>query len=274
MAFATKGVALITGAASGLGEEIGFAFAEAGASGIVFADLNENGAASNAEKSKKYAINSQYKALSIKVDVTDLVSVQKMVDFAVETFGRIDYSINCAGISPPFVPTSDIDIEAFDRTLNVNLKGVMLCVRAVTKAMLGQEPQLYTGRHGERTLGRGSIVNLGSITSHMAGPSMMAYTASKHAVLGLTKVAALDNVLHHIRVNAVCPWWTHTPMLHRSVEELPEIEKVAASTPVGRAAFPEEVANVVVFLCSPSASYINGTGLAVDAGTTLMLRIG
>ncbi|EPE37166.1 NAD(P)-binding Rossmann-fold containing protein [Glarea lozoyensis ATCC 20868] len=272
----TSGVALITGAAAGIGEETGYAFAQAGALGVVFADIHCKLAAENAEKSKAYATNTQYRALSIKVDTTDPISVQEMVDFTVREFGRLDYNVNSAGLgASSLAPTADVDINNFDAILNVNTRGVMLCVRAVSKFMISQEPRTHTGRHGkQRSLGRGCIVNLGSVASFSAGRGMMAYVASKHAVMGITKVAAFDNAKHEIRVNAVCPTWVETPMLDRGLKRWPALgESIKTKTPLGRAADPEEVANVVVYLCSPSSSYINGTGIMIDSGMSVTAHL-
>lgn len=269
-----KGVALITGAAAGIGEETGFAFAEAGALGVVFADVNEEGAAANAVKSKEYATNPKYRAVSIKVDVTKLASVQAMVDFAVKEFGRIDYSVNSAGVTSESASSVlDLDMENFDRILAVNSRGVMMCVGAVTKAMMSQEPLTHKGRHGERSLGRGCIINLASSASYVSGPQMLAYTTSKHAVMGITKSAALDNAKYHIRVNAVCPFFVDTPMLQQALKRVPPLAKrIEIVSPLGRAALPEEVADIIVFLCSPSASFVNGNGMMVDAGAFLTTR--
>jgi len=269
-----SGVALVTGAASGIGQETAYAFAEAGAVAVVFADINEQGAQESAEKSKKFAIHAEYRALAIKVDITDEDSVQAMVDLAVKEFRRIDYSVNSAGLGNlSYSPASDIKLDIFDKTIETNIKGTMLCIRAVSKAMATQESLTYESRHGQRSLGRGSIVNLGSLSSLVGAAGMMAYTASKHAVLGMTKVAALDNMKHHIRVNAVCPGWVDTPMFQASLKRIPQLSQMVQSmSPLGRAAAPEETANVIVFLCSPSASYINGTEIVVDAGMTLSVN--
>ncbi|EMR82297.1 putative short-chain dehydrogenase reductase family protein [Botrytis cinerea BcDW1] len=279
---AVNGIALVTGGAAGIGEETGFVFAEAGASGVIFADLSIEGAKASAEKSREFATNPQYRTLALEVNTTEPESVQAMVDFTIKKFGQIDYFVNSAGVgATSLAPTSDIDIDNFDKTFAVDARGTMLCLRAVTKAMVAQEPRKIKGRHGdERLLGRGCIVNLGSGLSYGVGPGMMAYVASKHAVMGITKVAALDNAKHGIRVNALCPCWyekdtedvvptniVKTPMLERSLSRWADLKKVIQTvSPAKRAATPEEVANVAVFLCSPSASYINGTGLLIDAG--------
>jgi NAD(P)-dependent dehydrogenase (short-subunit alcohol dehydrogenase family) len=192
---------------------------------------------------------------------------------------------------------------------NINAKGTMHCVRAVSKAMSAQEPLSYEGRHGSRSLGRGSIINLGSAASYMASEGMLSYTTSKHAVIGITKSAgkwglktvpksinghtssmiallvaleyanwqqtAVDNLKHQIRVNAICPSWVDTPMMDRKLKEIPKLELVVKKmSPLGRMATVEEVADVIVFMCSPSASYVNGTGLLIDAGLSLTAHTG
>ncbi|KAK3172342.1 hypothetical protein OEA41_005663 [Lepraria neglecta] len=269
-----NGFALITGAASGIGQETGFSFAEAGASGVLFADINKQGAQESAEMSKKFAKNPEYRAIAVKVDVTDPESVQSMVDTAIKEFGRIDHSVNSAGVSSSSdAPVSDLSLEDYARITDTNIKGTMLCVRAVSKAMSTQEPLTYEGRRGSRSLGRGSIVNMGSASSYVGTPGTMSYTTSKHAIIGLTKTAAQDNKKHHIRVNAICPSWVDTPMMERILQRKPQLEQVIEKvSPLERMAEPEEVADVIVFLCSPSASYVNGTGLLVDAGLTLSVH--
>ncbi|KAM0134540.1 hypothetical protein ACHAP3_005434 [Botrytis cinerea] len=277
MSFAkVTGVALVTGAAAGIGRETGYAFAEAGALVVAFADINFEGAKMSAEKSNGFAKNSSYQSFAIQVDVADVDSVQSMVDRMVEKFGRIDYLVHSAGLGATSLkPTSDLDIANFDETLSVNTRGTMLITRAVTKAMSTQEPLTTKGRHGdERSLGRGSIVHIASAFSYIAAPGMMAYVASKHAMMGMVKVAAVDNAKHQIRINALCPSWVQTSMLERSLERWKGLEAIIQkASPAGRAATAEELANVAVFMCSPSASYVNGSGLIVDAGMTVTAHI-
>ncbi|KAI5917479.1 hypothetical protein F4810DRAFT_696274 [Camillea tinctor] len=270
------GIALVTGAASGIGKETAFAFAEAGVTGVVFADANEQGAQDAAEKSILCAKNPNYRPIALKVDIASEDSVQAMVNTTVKEFGRIDYSVNSAGIgniSPALAP--NIDVDVFCKTMEINIKGTMLCVRAVTKVMSSQEPVTYTSsRHGERSIGRGSIVNLASINSFIAPPGMAPYVASKHAVMGITKSAAMDCMKHHIRVNAVCPAFTDTNMMQASFQRVPGLETIVnTATPLRRPAVTEEVADYIIFLCSPSASYINGTGLVIDSGITLTAHL-
>ncbi|KAL1846317.1 hypothetical protein Daus18300_014300 [Diaporthe australafricana] len=213
------GFALVTGAAAGIGKETAFAFAEAGVKGVAFADLNEQAAQEAATESKKYATNAEYQSLVVKVDVADEAAVQEMVDRVVKEFGRIDYAVNSAGVSifVRFLPvwsdlaisvhridfsqlgnisgaiTSHLKLDVFTKSVDVNIKGAVYFVRAVTAAMATQEELTHTSssRHGSttRSLGRGSVVLLGSISSYITGPGMLNYTASKHAIIGITKSA-------------------------------------------------------------------------------------
>lgn len=277
MNISTPGIALITGAASGIGRDTAYAFAEAGAAGIVFADRNRAGAEETANKAKEFANNPAYRGYVVVVDVTDEASVQNMVDTAVKEFGRIDYSINSAGLGhETSLPISELSIGEFDRTHDVNSRGLMLCMRAVSKVMSSQEPLKVKGRRaGERSLGRGSIVNMGSANSYVGFGGALPYAASKHAVMGMTKTAALDLVPNHIRVNAICPSWIHTPMMQPDFDRIPGFQNwISQVVPVGRMAELEEVSDYIVFLCSPSGSYINGTGLMIDAGLTLTIHTG
>ncbi|KAL6721050.1 hypothetical protein ACLMJK_000150 [Lecanora helva] len=271
-----QGVALITGAASGIGKETAFGFAEVGAAGVVFADIDGAGAAIAQGKSKTFATNPDYRSLAVHVDVTDPGSVQAMVDTTTRELGRIDYSVNSAGVGTDSVtPVSHASIEEFDKIININMRGTMLCTRAVSEAMSKQIPLSYEGRNGKKDLGRGSIVNLGSANSYIAVAGKMPYTAAKHAVIGITKSAALDNKAHHIRVNAVCPGWVSTTMMERDVQKTPQLPQIIqAIGPLGRMAEPEGIGDVIVFLCSPAASYVNGTGLIVDSGLTLQVHHG
>lgn len=187
-------------------------------------------------------------------------------------------------------PTADASVEEFDKLAEINTRGTMLCVRAVSKAMAVQEPLMYRGRHGQRSLGRGSIINITSVMSFIGARGKLPYAASKHAVMGITKTAgksrmlslgmiflirdaALDNTAHHIRVNAICPSWVDTAMMAADFDKQPELKGIIqAVSPVGRMAVPEEVGDVIVFLSSASASYINGQGLIVDAGLSLTMN--
>ncbi|KAI0191939.1 NAD(P)-binding protein [Astrocystis sublimbata] len=271
-----SGIALITGAASGIGRETAFAFAEAAVDGVAFADINEHGAQESAKESRRYATNPNYRCISIHVDICNEESVQKMVDTTIKEFGRIDYSVNSAGIgNTSGAVMLNLKADFFSKIMDINVRGTMLCNREVARAMSKQEPLTYvSSRHGSRTLGRGSIVNLASVNSFIAVPGMMPYTTSKHAVVGVTKSAALDCAQFHVRVNSVCPSWTDTAMMQASLVRVPSLgQLIKTASPLGRAANPEEVADCILFLCSPSASYVNGASLLIDAGLSLTAHV-
>ncbi|KAI9660438.1 MAG: hypothetical protein M1821_009788 [Bathelium mastoideum] len=268
------GIALVTGAASGIGKETGFAFAEAGCRGVVFADVDEEAATFAAEESKQYARHPSYRSVAVRVDVTDEKSIDDMVGTTVKEFGRIDYSVNSAGVSNAGgANILEQDIEPFERVLKINATGTTLCVRAVSRVMAKQEPLTYKGRHSERSIGRGAIVNVGSVNSVVATSRLLNYVTSKFAVMGITKTAALDNIANQIRVNAVLPGWCDTPMLEGPLNRNSKLsEWIHSVVPGGRIATPEEIADYIVFVCSPGASYINGTGMLIDNGLTLTVN--
>ncbi|GAM38306.1 hypothetical protein TCE0_033r08925 [Talaromyces pinophilus] len=268
------GIALVTGAAAGIGKETVLAFAEADVEGIVLADLND--ASAVIEESKKFAKNENFRAIAVQLDVSDENAVRAMVDTAVNEFGRIDYCVHCAGMGNISGATTEhLKIDVFDKTVAVNIRGTMLVVSTVSKAMAAQEPRTCQNPSARnptatRDLGRGSIVTIASVNAFVPAPGMMPYTSSKHAVIGITKTAALDNIKNHIRVNAVCPSWTDTPMMQASLQRVPQLGHIIQKlSPLGRAASPDEVADYIMFLCSPSATYINGSCLMIDAGLTL-----
>ncbi|KOC08000.1 oxidoreductase, short-chain dehydrogenase/reductase family [Aspergillus flavus AF70] len=271
------GIALVTGAASGIGKETVFALAQAGVEGVILADLNLSGAELVAQEStkKKWAANSHFRATAVQADVSDEAAVNNMVDIAVKESGRIDYCVHAAGIgSISGATTEHLKIDVYDQIMAVNARGTMLVLRAVSAAMAKQEPRMHqSARHGtSRSLGRGSIVVVSSVNGTMVAPGMLSYTASKHAVAGIAKTAAIDNIKNHIRVNVVAPFYTETPMFEASLKRVPELgAAIKAITPLKRAAAPEEVADPIVFLCSPAASYTNGATLIIDSGITLTI---
>ncbi|KAL9123284.1 MAG: hypothetical protein Q9187_000156 [Circinaria calcarea] len=274
MSLIINGIALVTGAGSGIGRDCALAYAAEGAQGVVFADLNLESAQAAASSSIAFATNPQYSALALRVDVADLKSVEEMVAKAVATFGRIDYSVNSAGVGvrePREV--AEASIEEFDLFWRVNVRGVLHCVQAVSKVMKQQSPITIAGRNGPRDVGRGVIINLGSCNSYVATHHIVQYTTSKHAVLGLTRNAALDNAVHGIRVNAICPSWVETPMIEAAVAGNPELGRVMERVvPLGRIAKTEEISDIIMFLSSPRASYVTGVGWLVDGGATLQMQ--
>jgi NAD(P)-dependent dehydrogenase (short-subunit alcohol dehydrogenase family) len=192
-------------------------------------------------------------AIFIKCDVSKSSDVDNMINQTIKTFGRLDFAVNNAGIEGASNPTHECTEENWDRTINVNLKGTWLCMRHEISVMLKQ--------------GKGSIVNTASIAGLIGFPGLPAYVASKHAVIGLTKTAALENAKLGIRINAVCPGVIKTAMIDRVTGKDKTVEKAYEDMePVGRMGSPAEVAEAIVWLCSDAASFITGHAMAVDGG--------
>jgi len=239
-------VAFVTGAASGIGRAAALAFAREGAS-IVAADVATEG---NRE-TVRMAEGLGTQALAVQCDVTSAEEIQRALNKAVEAFGRLDMACNNAGIEVKEGATADARIEDWDRIINVNLRGVFLCLKYEIPLML--------------KAGGGSIVNMSSIAGLVGLKGVPAYTASKHGILGLTKAAALDYAQLKIRVNAVCPGLINTPLSQHLLTP-DELAQIAASQPMARMAKPEEVAAAVLWLCSEAASFVTGHALNVDGG--------
>ncbi|KAJ4423342.1 hypothetical protein N0V82_001945 [Gnomoniopsis sp. IMI 355080] len=269
------GVALVVGSGSGIGKEAAFSLAEAGAKVVVFADMNMETAKASSEESKKYASNKAYQTTTFEMNVQDDKSVQATVDFVVKEFGRLDYAVNAAGVdNGVHAPLVETDMENYDRIMNINARGNLICVKAQIAAMLKQEPKTWNSRNGIRDIGRGSIVNIASANSYVGLPGKGSYTISKHAFMAITKMASMDHCPEGIRVNAVCPTWVRTPLLDQELKKNPEVQgMISAVVPIKRAAECEEVSDTIAYLCSPAASYINGTGLLIDAGVTTTVRL-
>lgn len=253
-AFAGR-VALVTGGASGIGLATAQAFAASGAS-VVVADLPGSAGADVARDLTR----SGARAIFVPVDVADPQSAMDMVKATTDAFGRLDCAVNSAGISGggggngPRRPTADFDLDIWRRVLSINLDGVFHSLRAELPAMLAS--------------GGGAIVNLASILGLVGFPNASAYTASKHGVVGLTKVAAIEYATRNIRVNAIGPGFIETPMTAplRATEE--GRDAIVAQHPVGRLGQPEEIASLALFLCSDAASFITGACYADDGGYT------
>jgi NAD(P)-dependent dehydrogenase (short-subunit alcohol dehydrogenase family) len=241
-------VAIVTGGGSGIGRATSLAFAAEGAR-VVVADVVVGGG----EETTGMIRDSHGEAVFIKADVSVAEEVKAMVDKTVEVFGRLDCAANNAGITPPPISTSRCTEESWDKVMAINLKGVFLCMKHEMPRMLKS--------------GGGSIVNTASIIGLVGDGGHPAYAASKHGVIGLTKTAAIQYAKAGIRVNAVCPGVIRTPMSEKAFAENPELRAISIGmAPMDRAAEAEEVARVIVWLCTNEASFVTGHALPVDGG--------
>jgi len=245
-------VAIVTGAAMGMGEATARLFAQAGAK-VAVADLDM-------EKGTEVvrAIEAEGGTAFFQLtDVAKASDVESMVAAAVEKFGKLDVAVNNAAITPDTRPIDQMDEAEFDKVIAVDLKGVALCLKYEIAQMLRQG-------------GEGSIINIASTSSFRPQPNNSAYVAAKHGVIGLTKVAAMENSARGIRVNNVAPGAIDTPMFRGSLEAsgLTEAKAVKYISPMGRIGKPIEIAQASLWLASDLSSYVNGATLTVDAGFT------
>jgi glucose 1-dehydrogenase len=245
-------VAIVTGAAMGMGEATARVFAAAGAH-VLVSDINEELGQATVERIERDGGTASF----CRTDVSRAADAETMVRTAVERYGRLDCAVNNAAITPDTHPIAELDEGEFDRVLAVDLKGVALCL----KYEVGQMLQQGDG---------GAIVNIGSVSSFRPQPNNAAYTAAKHGVIGLTKVASLENAPLGIRVNTVAPGAIDTPMIRGALETvgLTEAEFAPTISLLGRFGQPEEVAQASLWLCSNQSSYVTGAVLSVDAGYT------
>ena len=249
-------VVLITGASSGIGRATGEAFAARGAKVVLAARREHELATLTSEIESRGG-----KASFVVTDVAIAKDVERMVAHAIETFGRLDYAVNNAGIEGQLSGIMDLPEEEWDRVFDINLKGNFLCMKYEARAMLA-------GGHG------GAIVNVGSVNSFLGFPTASAYVASKHGQIGLTTSVSAELAPQGIRVNLVCPGIIDTPMHHRlrglvgnEIFDKVLLQRVHTR----RAGRPDEIAQTIVFLCSDEASYISGTTLTPDGGFTLTI---
>ncbi|KAK0245092.1 oxidoreductase [Armillaria nabsnona] len=260
------GIALITGSASGIGQAVTIAYAKAGVEGILACDINFDGLDATIEECKKVASHPNFRVLPLKVDVRIDRDVINMVETAVKEFGRLDYAANVAGIVVTPVATVDQTIEDWDNIHAINVRGVFLCMREEIKAMLKNELRPLIP---DRAPTRGSIVNMGSLASVTPVSGMTAYTASKHAVVGMTKAAAVSHSGDGIRINTVNPGYTLTPQARAFVTDFTPYEN---GTLLKRMGSPEEMADATLFLSSPLSSYMTGSSIYSDGGAMILLK--
>ena len=240
-------VALVTGGGSGIGEACALTFAQRGAR-VVVADIDEDGgqrvvAAIEADGGQ---------ARFVRADIGQAEQVEAMVEQTVDAFDRLDYACNNAGIAGPSAATADYPLDGWERVLRINLTGVFLSMRYQIPAMLANDG--------------GAIVNMASILGQVGFGQAPAYVAAKHGLLGLTKVTAMEYAQQGIRVNAVCPAFIHTPLISDLEQDEDTRRMLVGLHPMGRLGEPQEVADLVVWLCSDQASFVTGSAHLVDGG--------
>lgn len=235
-----------------MGEAVAVLAAERGAK-VVVADVNEAAAKKTAKKIKAAG----GEASAVKCDVSSASEVEAAIRFTVDTYGKLDAAFNNAGIQPRPFKVADLAEDEFDRVTDINFKGVFLCMKYELQQMQKQ--------------GSGAIVNNSSIGGLIAGPTRAAYHGTKHAVLGLTKSAAVEYAPENIRINAVCPGTIETPMV-KEMFSLGDLSEEACNdwTPIKRLGKASEVAEVVLWLFSPAASYVIGQPISVDGGISII----
>ena len=242
-------VALITGGTSGIGTATAEAFAKEGAKVVISGRREDKG------EDVVKAINDQGgEAIFIRADVQKSVDIKNMIARTIESFGRLDYAINNAGVEQNMTPFLDQTEEDYDFVMGTNVKGVWLSMKYEIEEMLKS--------------GGGAIVNISSIFGIVAMANIPLYVASKHAVIGLTKSTALEFAQQNIRVNAVLPGAIKTPMIDRFAKDEETVQYLNSLHPVGRVGKPQEVADACIWLCSDKASFITGSSIRVDGGFT------
>jgi NAD(P)-dependent dehydrogenase (short-subunit alcohol dehydrogenase family) len=238
-------VVIVTGGGSGIGRMTAMAFARNGAK-LIIGDINIRSGKETVKLIRQAGGESNF----VKADVSKAAEVEAMVNTTIDVYGRLDYACNNAGIQAGRAPVTETAEVDWDRTIDTNLKGVWLCMKYEIPFII---------KNG------GAIVNMSSIRGLRPTAFQLAYVASKYGIIGITKSAALAYAKAGIRINAICPGRIQTPMTEDVVRnESPGL--ISERVPLGRLGTPEEIANAVIWLCSPSASYITGVAILVDGG--------
>jgi NAD(P)-dependent dehydrogenase (short-subunit alcohol dehydrogenase family) len=245
----SKPVVLITGALTGIGRATAFAFAHEGAR-IVVSGRRDDAGEALATELRAIGVEAEF----IRADIRHESDVQNLVDKTVARFGRLDVAVNNAGTEGTPGPVTEQTAESYAATFDTNVLGVLLSMKHELRVMQAQ--------------GAGSIVNLSSTMGHRGAPNASLYTASKHAVEGLTKSAALEGAAFGVRVNAVAPGPIETAMLDRFTGNADRKAGLVAGVPLKRAGRPEEIADAILFAASGKASFISGQIIAVNGGKT------
>jgi NAD(P)-dependent dehydrogenase (short-subunit alcohol dehydrogenase family) len=239
-------VAIVTGGASGIGRSTALAFAREGVK-VMVSDVDESGGNETVRLIEEKGGQARF----FKTDVSNAAEVEQLVRATVEAFGALHFACNNAGIGGPAAPVGEYPIDGWDKVIGINLSGVFYGMRYQIPEML--------------KAGGGAIVNMASILGTVGFANSAAYVAAKHGVIGLTKNAALEYSSKGIRVTAVCPAFIRTPMIENGLSQ-EVLDWLVTKHPIGRLGEPEEVAELVVFLCSDEASFITGGYYLVDGG--------
>ena len=242
--------ALVTGAGSGIGRASALAFAQEGAN-VLVSDINPQGG----EETVQMIRESMGEAHFVQCDVSQAAQVEKLIKTAVDKFSRLDYAVNNAGVSMRPAATVEIDEAEWDRVININLKSVWLCMKY-------EIPQM-------QKIGGGTIINISSLGGIRGKEGTLAYTASKHGVIGMTKTAALEYAKEGIRINAICPGLTESGMT-AGLDNYPDLaQQLITQIPMGHMGQSQNIADAVVWLCDNTASFITGHVLVIDGGQTI-----
>lgn len=266
------GFAVVTGAASGIGKACAVAFAKERSAGVALLDVSHDALMAAqievSQAAREAGVDGRFRIVTHTVNVADEAQVDAAIQKVAYEFGRIDYVVNAAGIAikhaggAAFAESSD-----WQRVLDVNLSGTFYVLKAAAKIMLQQEPILSS--IDQRPLSRGSIVNFSSIQGVVGIPLSTSYAATKHGVLGLTRSASEDYAKDGLRINAICPGYTETPMTTQNAEVRRAMqERVETAVPMQRMGRPSEIADGVMYLCGGRGSFVTGSALMVDGGYT------